>query len=145
MVDYYLQVDITVVDVNDNEPEFIFTQPYSDKTLGKYYAFVTEDSKISTSVLQVSVSVSFYLYTVYINLLVYHEIFLIYYELYQFLTKDNHDSLIYLFCLFLAYVIKIISLFGVHVFYSSIIIIQSSLTDIYFFRQWTRTRGSLVR
>ncbi|KAK4317592.1 hypothetical protein Pmani_011328 [Petrolisthes manimaculis] len=48
------QVDITVMDVNDNEPEFIFTQPYSDKTLGKYYAFVAEDSKISTSVLQVS-------------------------------------------------------------------------------------------
>lgn len=58
---YYFQVDITVVDVNDNEPEFIFTQPYSDKSLGKYYAFVAEDSKISTSVLQVSVSAYFFL------------------------------------------------------------------------------------
>lgn len=49
-----VKVNVSVTDVNDNEPEFIFTAPYSDFTHGSYFAFVAEDSQISTSVLQVS-------------------------------------------------------------------------------------------
>ncbi|KAK8748529.1 hypothetical protein OTU49_015837 [Cherax quadricarinatus] len=48
------KVDISVMDVNDNKPEYIFKAPYSDYTHGSYFAFVAEDSQISTSVLQVT-------------------------------------------------------------------------------------------
>ncbi|XP_069188061.1 cadherin-99C isoform X1 [Procambarus clarkii] len=48
------KVEISVADVNDNEPEFIFKAPYNDNTHGSYFAFVAEDSQISTSVLQLT-------------------------------------------------------------------------------------------
>ena len=48
-------MNVSVTDTNDNKPEFIFLSPYNDRTHGKFYAYVAEDSRISTSVLQVAV------------------------------------------------------------------------------------------
>ncbi|XP_063882361.1 LOW QUALITY PROTEIN: cadherin-99C-like [Scylla paramamosain] len=47
------QVNVSVTDTNDNKPEFIFPSPYNDRTHGKFFAYVAEDSRISTPVLQV--------------------------------------------------------------------------------------------
>lgn len=46
-------VKIQVVDVNDNNPEFIFPVPNNQLTHGKYFGAISKDSKIGTSVLQV--------------------------------------------------------------------------------------------
>ncbi|XP_068081396.1 cadherin-99C isoform X2 [Anabrus simplex] len=46
-------VKIQIVDVNDNEPEFIFPVPDNQLTHGKYFGAISKDSKIGTSVLQV--------------------------------------------------------------------------------------------
>lgn len=51
-----LKVNVSVTDVNDNEPEFIFPEAHKNLARNKFFAYVTEDTKISTSVLQVAVS-----------------------------------------------------------------------------------------
>lgn len=58
MIRYFsrLQVHVNVIDVNDNKPEFVFTPPYSDFTHSTYYAFVSENAPISSTVLHVTVS-----------------------------------------------------------------------------------------
>ncbi|ROT74065.1 protocadherin-15, partial [Penaeus vannamei] len=48
------KVHINVIDVNDNKPEFIFTPPYSDLAHSSYYAFVSENAPISSTVLHVT-------------------------------------------------------------------------------------------
>ncbi|KAK7080227.1 hypothetical protein SK128_015764 [Halocaridina rubra] len=45
------KVELTITDINDNEPEFQFSKPYSD--YGSYYGFVADNAPISTSVLKV--------------------------------------------------------------------------------------------
>lgn len=49
-----MKVDVTVLDVNDNSPKFIFKFPDSRFTNGKYYAAVAVDAPISSSVIQVA-------------------------------------------------------------------------------------------
>lgn len=48
-----IQVDVTVLDVNDNSPKFIFKYPENRYTNGKYYAAIAADAPISSVLIHV--------------------------------------------------------------------------------------------
>lgn len=49
-----LKVDVTVMDVNDNSPKFVFKYPENRFTNGKYYAAVSADAPISSVLIHVA-------------------------------------------------------------------------------------------
>lgn len=50
---FFIQVDVTVLDVNDNSPKFIFKYPENRYTNGKYYAAIAADAPISSVLIHV--------------------------------------------------------------------------------------------
>lgn len=47
-------MDVTVLDVNDNSPKFVFKFPENRYTNGKYYAAVSADAPISSVLIHVT-------------------------------------------------------------------------------------------
>lgn len=58
----YLQVNVQVIDVNDNEPRFIF--PKTIDRFGKraYFGAIARDKEVSSPVLQIKVTITLAIY-----------------------------------------------------------------------------------